>query len=204
MGQFGKQIQSQQIPGWGAYYLDYKALKKIISSLAASQAPSSSPIRPNDLFGFAQPSPSTQTPTHTSIGDLPVEVPSGFSSETLSLFPGQDHDPPGAGSEFHTHKAAFFFKLERELEKVRTKIPPLTITYDTNPLFISRSIHFTYSKRRISNFALRPYSPNAKPRLNDQGLEIRTNLLQTRQEALSGELFTKDSGSSNGISPNSK
>jgi hypothetical protein len=171
MGQFGKKIQSQQIPGWGAYYLDYKALKKVISSLAASQAPSSTPIRPNDLFGLVQPAPPTQTPIHVPIEDLAVEVPSDFSSEALSLFPGQDHDPPGAGSEFHAHKAAFFFKLERELEKVCTNLQPLTITYDVNPLLISRSIHFTYSKRRISNFDLRPCSPSAKPRLNDQGSE---------------------------------
>ncbi|KAJ7781570.1 cyclin-dependent protein kinase inhibitor [Mycena metata] len=32
---FGKQIQAQQVPGWSAYYLDYKFLKKIISSLTA-------------------------------------------------------------------------------------------------------------------------------------------------------------------------
>ncbi|KAJ2920725.1 hypothetical protein H1R20_g16369, partial [Candolleomyces eurysporus] len=35
--QFGKRIQAQQIPGWSTYYLDYKFLKKIISSLAANR-----------------------------------------------------------------------------------------------------------------------------------------------------------------------
>ncbi|KAJ2933452.1 hypothetical protein H1R20_g3630, partial [Candolleomyces eurysporus] len=34
---FGKRIQAQQIPGWSTYYLDYKFLKKIISSLAANR-----------------------------------------------------------------------------------------------------------------------------------------------------------------------
>lgn len=27
--QFGKQIQSQQTPGWGSFYADYKGLKKV-------------------------------------------------------------------------------------------------------------------------------------------------------------------------------
>ncbi|KAG8710342.1 ubiquitin-protein ligase peroxin 12 [Ceratobasidium sp. 394] len=120
---FGKQIQSQQIPGWEAYYLDYKALKKIISSLAASQAsqvPSSSAIRPSDLFGVARPDPRAEAPNQAPIVDPAVAIPTGFSIDNLSLFPGQDHDPPSAGSAFHAHKAAFFFKLERELEKINS------------------------------------------------------------------------------------
>ncbi|KAG9127853.1 hypothetical protein FRC07_008299 [Ceratobasidium sp. 392] len=123
MVQFGKQIQSQQIPGWGAYYLDYKALKKVISSLAASQTPQGplgSAIRPNDLFNVPQPSISTETTNQVPVAEPAVEIPAGFSIDNLSLFPGQDHDPPGAGSVFHAHKAAFFFKLERELEKINS------------------------------------------------------------------------------------
>ena len=118
MPQFGKQIQSQQIPGWGAYYLDYKALKKIISSLASSQSPSGTAIRPNDLFGLVRTDSQTETPIVAPSTEPPTEAPAGFSPATLSLFPGRDHDPPGAGSVFHAHKASFFFKLERELEKV--------------------------------------------------------------------------------------
>ncbi|QRW05533.1 ankyrin repeats [Ceratobasidium sp. AG-Ba] len=118
MVQFGKQIQSQQIPGWGPYYLDYKALKKIISSLAASQAPAA--IRPNDLFGLVRPSPSIDASVPIPPVGPSIEIPAGFSIDNLALFPGQDHDPPGAGSEFHSHKAAFFFKLERELEKINS------------------------------------------------------------------------------------
>ncbi|KAH9045748.1 cyclin-dependent protein kinase inhibitor [Lactarius pseudohatsudake] len=34
---FGKQLQAEVIPGWSEYYLDYKFLKKIISSLAAKR-----------------------------------------------------------------------------------------------------------------------------------------------------------------------
>ncbi|KAF8741661.1 Glycerophosphoryl diester phosphodiesterase family, partial [Rhizoctonia solani] len=117
MAQFGKQIQSQQIPGWGAYYLDYKALKKIISSLASSQISQYDAVRPTDLLNLAsQPVQIENTPPT----EVASELPDGFSTTTLSLYPGQEHDPPGAGNVFHAHKAAFFFKLERELEKART------------------------------------------------------------------------------------
>ncbi|KEP54101.1 cyclin-dependent kinase inhibitor [Rhizoctonia solani 123E] len=114
---FGKQIQSQQIPGWGAYYLDYKALKKIISSLASSQIPLHEAIRPTDLLNLAN-RPVQIENTHPT--DTASDLPEGFSTTALSLYPGQEHDPPGAGSIFHTHKAAFFFKLERELEKINS------------------------------------------------------------------------------------
>ncbi|KAI0375722.1 hypothetical protein BV20DRAFT_976261 [Pilatotrama ljubarskyi] len=90
--QFGKQIQAEQVPGWSAYYLDYKALKKIISSLAANRPPS-------DAAALA---PQSAAPT-------PTEEPPLYAS--LS----QDDD---RGPSFQAHKAAFFFKLERELEKV--------------------------------------------------------------------------------------
>ncbi|KDN50009.1 hypothetical protein RSAG8_01345, partial [Rhizoctonia solani AG-8 WAC10335] len=114
---FGKQIQSQQIPGWGVYYLDYKALKKIISSLASSQIPSHEAVRPTDLLNLAN-RPVQIENTHPA--EAASELPGDFSTTALSPYPGQEHDPPGAGSVFHTHKAAFFFKLERELEKVNS------------------------------------------------------------------------------------
>ncbi|CAE6400486.1 unnamed protein product [Rhizoctonia solani] len=114
---FGKQIQSQQIPGWGAYYLDYKALKKIISSLASSQISSYDAVRPTDLLNLATRPVQIENAPPTEVA---AELPEGFSTAALSLYPGQEHDPPGAGSVFHAHKAAFFFKLERELEKART------------------------------------------------------------------------------------
>ncbi|KAI0776034.1 SPX domain-containing protein [Trametes elegans] len=89
---FGKQIQAEQVPGWSAYYLDYKALKKIISSLAANRPPSEA----------AALAPASVVPTAT-------EEPPLYASL------GQDDD---RGPSFQAHKAAFFFKLERELEKV--------------------------------------------------------------------------------------
>ncbi|KAI0677463.1 cyclin-dependent protein kinase inhibitor [Trametes maxima] len=90
--QFGKQIQAEQVPGWSAYYLDYKALKKIISSLAANRPPS-------EAAALAP---------HSNVA-TPMEEPPLYASL------GQDDD---RGPSFQAHKAAFFFKLERELEKI--------------------------------------------------------------------------------------
>ncbi|RPD67076.1 hypothetical protein L227DRAFT_582465 [Lentinus tigrinus ALCF2SS1-6] len=110
---FGKQIQAEQVPGWSAYYLDYKALKKIISSLAANRPPSEaaalapqSSVRPGNLLA----SPTLpQTPRQTTLEARDPEEPPLYASL------GQDDE---RGPSFQAHKAAFFFKLERELEKI--------------------------------------------------------------------------------------
>ncbi|KAH9899788.1 cyclin-dependent protein kinase inhibitor [Cubamyces lactineus] len=99
---FGKQIQAEQVPGWSAYYLDYKALKKIISSLAANRPPS-------EAAAFGPPG-NVPPGSHFS---LQVAVPNEEPPLYASL--GQDDD---RGPSFQAHKAAFFFKLERELEKI--------------------------------------------------------------------------------------
>jgi CDK inhibitor PHO81 len=75
--QFGKQIQSQQFTEWSPYYLDYKGLKKFISSLLNTPADSLKAL------------------------GLPLI---GIEEDRAKLLQSQ--------------KAAFFFKLERELEKV--------------------------------------------------------------------------------------
>ncbi|KAI0638270.1 cyclin-dependent protein kinase inhibitor [Trametes polyzona] len=98
--QFGKQIQAEQVPGWSAYYLDYKALKKIISSLAANRPPS-------EAVAFTPPA-AVATSTDES-ADESTDKPPLYASL------GQDDD---RGPSFQAHKAAFFFKLERELEKI--------------------------------------------------------------------------------------
>ncbi|EST05153.1 Glycerophosphoryl diester phosphodiesterase [Kalmanozyma brasiliensis GHG001] len=91
---FGKYILSQQISGWGAYYLDYKFLKKIINSLEKG--------RLADAALFAT-------------GIRPEDVASGQSTTS----PQPQILPNIEGSdELQIHKAAFFFKLERELEKI--------------------------------------------------------------------------------------
>ncbi|KAM0756333.1 SPX-domain-containing protein [Meredithblackwellia eburnea MCA 4105] len=98
---FGKQIQSQQTPGWGSYYVDYKGLKKIINSLAKG--------RPADAAllaaGIRPPRPETEEPLHPDAAPL---------INTASVGGGGD------GTLLQAHKAAFFFKLERELEKINT------------------------------------------------------------------------------------
>ncbi|KAF7301526.1 Cyclin-dependent protein kinase inhibitor [Mycena indigotica] len=96
---FGKQIQAQQVPGWSTYYLDYKFLKKIISSLtqhrpASEAAALALGLRPGDI------SESSTQPSSTQL------VP--------PLFP----DTATPDDDSRAHKAAFFFKLERELEKI--------------------------------------------------------------------------------------
>ncbi|KAI0832509.1 cyclin-dependent protein kinase inhibitor [Trametes gibbosa] len=95
---FGKQIQAEQVPGWSAYYLDYKALKKIISSLTANRPPS-------EAIVFTPPS---------SVR-APILSPSlGNHISPVVVDPIDDDRGPG----FQAHKAAFFFRLERELEKI--------------------------------------------------------------------------------------
>jgi CDK inhibitor PHO81 len=105
---FGKHIQSQQVPGWSAYYLDYKFLKKIISSLAANRPASEAAllalgIRPGNL---------SIDPTNENTSEGRSRSP---SRPPLDPAFGRDEDQ---GPDFQAHKAAFFFKLERELEKV--------------------------------------------------------------------------------------
>ncbi|KAF9008793.1 cyclin-dependent protein kinase inhibitor [Cyathus striatus] len=105
---FGKQIQAQQVPGWSAYYLDYKFLKKIISSLAANRPASEAAalalnVRPPDTSPAPQQPESPGAILRNAIGQPPI-------------FPSSADDN-GRGPNFQAHKAAFFFKLERELEK---------------------------------------------------------------------------------------
>jgi len=123
--QFGKQIQAQQVPGWSSYYLDYKFLKKIISSLAANRPASeaaalASGIRPSDFLNSPRRPP---------------------------IFTASDHDDD-RGSDFHAHKAAFFFKLERELEKV--KRPEAPIPSPEYILFFPRSMPSTSARKPSS------------------------------------------------------
>lgn len=112
MGKFGKEIQSNQIPGWSQYYLDYKGLKKIVSSLEASYSTSpdapTTPLRPSDVLN-----------SPTNVSRSPAQAP----PSTNSAGPEDDRGPV-----FQSHKASFFFKLERELEKVSSyEVHPLTI-----------------------------------------------------------------------------
>ncbi|KAI0755453.1 cyclin-dependent protein kinase inhibitor [Irpex lacteus] len=95
---FGKQIQADQVPGWSQHYLDYKSLKKIISSFESNR-----PVA--EAAALAVERCTTGTPGSDPSG-VPL-LPPGFGSED-----------DNRGREFQAYKATFFFKLERELEKI--------------------------------------------------------------------------------------
>ena len=82
---------------------------------ASEAAALASGVRPTDIFRSPSPlrtsSPGTRSPSHILDDDL--RRPPIFSGS------GQDKDK---GPDFQAHKAAFFFKLERELEKVGDNI----------------------------------------------------------------------------------
>jgi CDK inhibitor PHO81 len=137
LSQFGKQIQAQQVPGWSTYYLDYKTLKKIISSLTANRPASEAavlasgilPVAPMDLLNQLTDSSLIDTK-----GQLPIFASSGRD---------EDRDP-----DFQAHKAAFFFKLERELEKVNTVAHIDHIYIYRLIILIERSTSSTCRERR--------------------------------------------------------
>jgi CDK inhibitor PHO81 len=122
--QFGKEIQSQQISGWSQFYLDYKALKKIISaahkSINVLDSSAIGVMRPSDVLATA-----ATTNERTNALTAAPSGPDEFSSTGPIL--SQDLSEPLAipvvggeesrGPEFQRCKALFFFKLERELEK---------------------------------------------------------------------------------------
>lgn len=105
------------MPGWSQYYLDYKFLKKIISSLAANRPASeaaalASGVRPTDTLIQSSPQPISQATSRRSPATSPASSPG-----QPPFFAASGHDLE-RGPDFRAHKAAFFFKLERELEKV--------------------------------------------------------------------------------------
>lgn len=116
---FGKRLLSERIPGWFDYYLDYKALKKIVSSVhtadqstvdVSTQSQVGLSLKPSDMLqattGVVQPlwEPST-----------PLDGMSSTLSTTLAANTSLDlHRSP----DFQMKKAAFFFKLQRELDKI--------------------------------------------------------------------------------------
>ena len=103
------------MPGWSQYYLDYKALKKIVSSLASGRSLTESPSL---VLGPRPTNPSLTSGASDvvhSLQDASVNLQDQQALEILNAS-GRDED---RGPNFQAHKVAFFFKLERELEKVR-------------------------------------------------------------------------------------
>ncbi|KAH9947260.1 cyclin-dependent protein kinase inhibitor [Amylocystis lapponica] len=146
--QFGKQIQAEQVPGWSPYYLDYKSLKKIISSLVANRPASEAAAfaqaaRPGDIL-----SPATLgARTPRDVRDV-AEVP------PISAVLGQDDDK---GPGFQAHKAAFFFKLERELEKINA-------FYMEKEAELKLRLETLLSKRRAAAMRVLPDSMDDAPK----------------------------------------
>lgn len=104
------------MPGWSQYYLDYKFLKKIISSLEANRPASEAAalalgVRPHD------PTLIQSSWQHASQTLRRSPVSSPASPGQPPIFEASRHDLERE-PDFRAHKAAFFFKLERELEKV--------------------------------------------------------------------------------------
>ncbi|KAG0072146.1 phosphate system positive regulatory protein pho81 [Linnemannia elongata] len=95
---FGKQIQFQQIPEWQSHYMSYKGLKKIINSLIQEKAQISVTIAASPPPLGSEPEPESQE-----------------AEAAASLLPEDENS-----TFLQSQKAAFFFKLERELEKVNS------------------------------------------------------------------------------------
>lgn len=109
---FGKRLLSERIPGWFDYYLDYKALKKIVSSVhtadqstvdVSTQSQVGLSLKPSDMLqattGVVQPlwEPST-----------PLDGMSSTLSTTLAANTSLDlHRSP----DFQMKKAAFVMHI---------------------------------------------------------------------------------------------
>ena len=139
---FGKQILSQQISGWGPYYLDYKFLKKIINSLekgritdAALLATGMRPSPPDSGVvgvGSMQSPPLQQQPLQSGQSELEDDSHNdsttrrGEVEAATQILLGATSSGDGP-DELKLHRAAFFFKLERELEKVSLHCPKVRL-----------------------------------------------------------------------------
>jgi len=124
--QFGKEILANQAPGWSAYYLDYKSLKKIVSSLTKKRLTTNTSVSPaleadpsslsaaEGVRGFAGGvvRPLGQPALWEATSREPAEPP------LPTILQSSDERGPA----FQEHRTAFFSKLERELEKVRIAV----------------------------------------------------------------------------------
>ncbi|WRT69382.1 uncharacterized protein IL334_006366 [Kwoniella shivajii] len=136
---FGKTIQSQQVPGWGGYYLNYKALKKIINSYAAGRPASDASLLSLGLRLSKKSPGSGKSDAETGSISPPPPPPPPIPTTTLEdlePLPAESEPPaPNTGSalmsrhptggndkseSFKAHRDVFFFTLQRELEKINT------------------------------------------------------------------------------------
>ncbi|WVO13631.1 hypothetical protein L204_101252 [Cryptococcus depauperatus] len=142
---FGKTIQAQQVPGWGEYYLNYKALKKIINSYAAGRPASDASLLSLGLRSARPHAPvAVLSNSHGRLSsNLPIQScppsPLGAGDATfmnikdLEPLPPETTPPNNTGNgimsmrlaitsdrdgSFKAHRDVFFFTLQRELEKI--------------------------------------------------------------------------------------
>ncbi|KAG8774904.1 ubiquitin-protein ligase peroxin 12, partial [Serendipita sp. 397] len=115
---FGKRILSERIPGWFEYYLDYKALKKIISSVhGADQSLGNDPN--NSQMGISmKPLDMLQASSHP-VQPLwePPNPLDGINSPLSTTLAASSFLDEERSPDFQMKKAEFFFKLQRELDK---------------------------------------------------------------------------------------
>ena len=104
-----KEIQAKQVPGWSQYYLDYKFLKKIISSLAANRPASEAAalalgVRPSDILN-AQKSSLNERDSE----DIASILGDGLNQPPLQSTSGQDDD---RGPDFQAIRLHSSLKLD--------------------------------------------------------------------------------------------
>src|SRR5258706_3001852 len=164
MGQFGKKIQAEQIPGWSEYYLDYKGLKKIVGSLrnttgnSATTAPTSGSIapegvRPSDLVIARSSTPQGQR----LLWDTGDAAHAATTLPTTPAFAASSTGDEDRGQKFQMIKEEFFFKLQRELDKVRgccTIRSQSFVEYLCHVSSLSRLTHSTSRRKQSLNCAL--------------------------------------------------
>ncbi|WWC73402.1 uncharacterized protein I206_107369 [Kwoniella pini CBS 10737] len=180
---FGKTIQSQQVPGWGEYYLNYKALKKIINSYAAGRPASDASLlslglrpakrtpgsgNPKNDIDSGSLSPQTQhndpiTASSSIIEDLeplPAESEPPAPNTGSALM---SRDPTGGNDRsesFKAHRDVFFFTLQRELEKINTFY--LVKERDLR----LRLLTLLSNRKRLLQNTTGPGSPSAEPAID--------------------------------------
>lgn len=98
---FGKFIASNQIPGWSSQYLDYKALKKVRFIFIILWY-----ITSNLCIHI----------TNKIINSMAKRRPKDAFNLSIGVKPPFDNAIEDVPIE--EYRSAFFFKLERELEKV--------------------------------------------------------------------------------------
>ncbi|CAG8568265.1 9275_t:CDS:2 [Ambispora gerdemannii] len=119
---FGKQLLNQQITEWASHYINYKAMKKIINSLKTTAAITTCniSIRNNRNINGNGGRNGRSMPSST-INAFDARY---LSTKSVDVRNDGDNHPSITTDDNQTflqqQKTAFFFKLERELEKVNS------------------------------------------------------------------------------------